>query len=498
MRFPLLGGSYVAKSRIANIQRCINYYPEINREDAPVPFTFYQRPGLRKVASGPASPVRMMYRASNGDGYCCIGQNIYYIDPNFNLVFIGALATNTNNPVRAIDNGGTMLIVDGSNKGYQVILSSRAFSQVVDPTGTFQGANVLAILDTYILWNMPGTVFFGSTLSNSLTFDALYFAGKVGYPDLLSGLIVNRHELILLGTLKSEIWYDAGNPTFPFAQLPGAYIEHGCVSPYTIQSQDIQTYWLAQDLQGQGVVLGLKGYDVKRISNHALENAIRKMPTISDAYAYTYQQNGHYFYVLTFPSGDQTWVYDSSLERDPDVAWHQRCSTDAAGNLHRERIACAANINGVVLGGDYQNGNLYVLDSDYYADDVTGVASAPVTCIKGFPHLLQAPNQMGQVVSTDFHQVQYSSFKLDIECGSAPLQANGLPAQVVLRYSNNRGATFSSDILQTIGAPGAYETDPLWRPLGTARDIVFEIQHTINGPAALNGCWVEAQIMGQT
>lgn len=494
MRFPIVGGSYVARSIIANVQRCVNYFPELNREDSPVPFTYYQRPGLTPQAQGPIAPVRMLYRASNGVGYACIGSGIYLINPDWSLELLGSLASSGSTPVRAIDNGGFMIIADGSPNGWQVDLSSNIFSQVEDPTGTFTGATTFAILDTYILWNMPGTVFFGSTLSNDIAFDPLYFAGKVGYPDLLIGLTVNRHEIILFGSLKSEIWYNAGNPTFPFAQLPGAYIEHGCLAPYSIQSMDIQTYWLGQDLQGNAVVFALRGYDVRRVSNHALENELQKLGDLSDAISYTYQQGGHYFYVLTFPSADQTWVYDSSLEKDPEMAWHQRGWTDSDGVIHRERAMSGAFINGKNVVGDWENGTIYLLDQDAYVDNVDG-EPGPITFIKGFPHLLQAPNAAGQMVGTDFKRIQFSRFIADLECGMVPLDADGNPAKIGLRTSHDRGRTWGETVLQSAGALGEYLTNPIWQPLGIARDIVFELEHSIAGPAALNGCFVEAQLL---
>lgn len=495
MRFPLIGGSYVARSLIANAQRCINYFPEINRGDSPVPYTYYQRPGLRPLVTGPqALPVRMLYRASNGNGYAVIGQKVFSIDASWAITELGTLAYSAGTPCRAIDNGDTILLVDNSPLGYTIDLATNAFAQVVDPSGIFNGATMVAYLDTYTLWNLPNSRLFGSTLSNLIEFDALYVAGKVGYPDKLVGVYVNRHEVLLFGTLKSEIWYNAGNPTFPFAILPGAYIEHGCVAPFSIAAIDIETFWLGQDLSGNGVVFGLKGYDTRRISNHALEVAIQKMPTISDAIAYTYQQGGHYFYVLTFPSGNQTWVYDTSFDADPTMAWHQECWTDGNGNLNRTRGMCGAFINGENVVGDHHTGTIYSMDSTYYKDTVGG-EDFPITYIKGFPHLFQAPGSRGELVASDNKRIQYRQFTADIEVGMAPLNSDGSPPRIGFRWSIDRGVTYGTTILQTIGNPGEFVTSPNWAPLGIARDIVFELEHSIAGPAALNGCWVEAELL---
>jgi len=32
--------------------------------------------------------------------------------------------------------------------------------------------------------------------------------------------------------------------------------------------------------------------------------------------------------------------------------------------------------------------------------------------------------------------------------------------------------------------------------MGVARDRVFEISHSIAGPAALNGAWIDAEVLG--
>ena len=58
---------------------------------------------------------------------------------------------------------------------------------------------------------------------------------------------------------------------------------------------------------------------------HAIEE--RKVKTIADAIAFAYQQEGHVFYVLTFPTGDATWVLDlTTTEKIGYPVWHQRAA----------------------------------------------------------------------------------------------------------------------------------------------------------------------------
>jgi hypothetical protein len=501
-RLQLFGGTAVARSVIANNQRCVNYYPETNPDDAPSKVTLYQRPGLWRVAQGPNAPVRALYRASNGNGYCVIGQNVYLIAPDWTLVLLGALDAARTNPCSMIDNGVDIMLVDGSTSGYTINMASNAFAKIVDPSGIFTGATNLAVIDGFILWNVLNSPTFGSTLDNTITFDPLYTAAKNNYPDLLAGLTVVRRQIILLGTLTGEMWFDAGNPLFPFAELPGSAIQHGCAAPYSIATADIACYWLSQDLQGHGYVLRVKGYETTKISTRQITREIQSYPRIDDAIGYTYQMDDHLFYVLHFPSGDATWVWDES-----EGQWHQEAWTDAGGVLHRHRANCYAFINGVNCVGDWENGALYQMklakvgsmadaDNAVYLDNVGGVAG-PISFIRGFPHFLQAANDMGMQVPSDGDRIRMNQFSLDIECGMGPAAAadGPPPPEVGLRYSYDRGRTVSQTMMQSTGYAGEYLTVPQWQPLGIARDFWFEIVHSISTPAALQGAWVDSELL---
>jgi len=391
------------------------------------------------------------------------------------------------------------MIVDGSPNGWLSDLGTNNFKQINDPTGFFTGADRVDYTDTFIIWNQPNTVFFNSTQSNTIEpFNPLYTAGKTGYPDNLVTLYVVRHEVLLLGTWKSEIWYDAGLYPMPFAELPGTYIEHGIAAKYSVAQQDINLYWLAQNLQGEGMVLRFRGYLTDRISNHAVEHAIQEMKKtvgIDDAIGFCYQMDGHVWYVLTFPKGDQTWVYDAAIE-DPMAAWHQEAWTDINGYLHRVRSNCHGIINGGNAFGDWENGTIYTPDIDTYTDTVNGVVT-PLTCVRSFPHIGTARLAgQGHAGTADGRRVQFAAFRADLECGLGPVGIDGRPAEISLRWSDDRGRTFGNDVLQSTGFPGEYLTQPQWLGMGIARDRIFELSHSIAGPAALNGAWVDAEVLG--
>ena len=502
---PLLGGAYVARSPLANAQRCVNLFPEQNPKDSPVPVTHYQRPGLRAVSRPPASGRgRGIWRASNGLGCCVVGQDFYIIDEKWNFVSKGTLQVTGSNICSFVDNGIQGLLVDGSPVGYTVQVNdfSGEFSPLVDSTGIFTGADRVDYMDTFIVWNVPGTNQFGSTLSNEISFSATYLAAKTTYPDLLQSVIVNRHELILVGQVKSEVWYDAGLALFPFSELPGAYFEHGTCAKYSVAAQDINVFWLGQNSQGQGIVFMARGYDCRRVSNYALEFALRKIKQIfgpealNDAVGWFYQTDGHTFYVLTFPTGDQTWALDlTSME------WHQLAWMDSQGGLHRHRGISSALINNTIVCQDWETGAIYQIDPGYYFDDVVENNPSLISFIRGFPHLVEGEVSLGienlnRPVPSTGKRLLHKSFMLNMECGEAPLDVNGNPGMVTLRWSDDRGKSFQSTVLASGGAPGEYNTFPLWRGMGIARDRVYEVEYSFAGEAALLGAWVEIDTLG--
>lgn len=122
-RVNLLGGTYLARSPIANAERCINLYPEKNPTDASAPFTHLPTPGLLLLATPTPAVARALYTATNGSLYYVAGNTLYSVDKSFNLTSLITLFTGFG-PVEMQDNGNVLLVVDGSTSGYAVNLQA--------------------------------------------------------------------------------------------------------------------------------------------------------------------------------------------------------------------------------------------------------------------------------------------------------------------------------------------------------------------------------------
>jgi len=456
----------MARSLIANAQRCVNLFPEINPKDSPAPTTHYPTPGLVELAQGPVAPVRGVWAASNGEVYAVIGSGVYFVGEDWSLTSIGTIPYRTT-PVSMRDNGTEMVLVDGSSQGWSFDLVSKVLAPIV--SGGFYGGDIVEVVDQYFILNRPGTKQFYISRPNTLTFEGTDIASKTAYPDPLVSLGVMHRDIWLLGSIKSEVWYNAGGADFPFQITQGVYIEEGCLATHSIARAGLSLFWLSKDATGQPMILAGANYRTTRISTHALEVALASYSDISDAVGMTYSQEGHIFYVLALPSADKTWVYDLSTQ-----TWHERMWLDSNGVEHRHRANCMTFGYGKIIVGDHSNGKLYHFDLATYTDD-----GAPILRIRSLPHLLAAGKR-----------VTYNLLMANIEVGTAPL---AITAPINLRWSNDKGKTWGPYMTKSLGLRGDYNIVPTWNRLGLARDRVFELSWSAPVKTALASVFIDAE-----
>ena len=486
-KIPLLGGMYEARSVIASAQRCVNLYPERNAEDTPFPVTHQYTPGLTQLIAGTGSTHRCAFTASNGQLYEVIGTSVYITSSNWIRTFLGTIGPGST-PVYMADNGLAILIVDGTPNGYCVDLVTNQFGTVSGQNGAFYGSTLVACIDTFFLLNRPGTNQWYISLSNvtfdnltgtispnatAAAFDPLDIAAKTGNPDPIQGVIAMHREAWVIGTQTTEVWYDAGNPQFSFSELPGVFIQHGAIAPYSICTEDLSTYWLSQDRQGNRIVLTGNQYAAKRISTHSIEQELSTYATVSDCIGFTYQQLGHTFLVLTFPTANATWVYDIA-----EKLWHERTWTDGDGLENRIRANTCCTTYGIVVVGDWETGALYQWDLNNYTDN-----SSPIVRRRGWPDI-----QLNNV------RAEHSRLVIDMDVGEIDSTLVTNEPQISMRYSDDRGKTWGNARLYGLGSTGEYNRSILFTQLGQSRNRVYEVFWEIPAFTALNGAdvWLEA------
>ena len=458
MKTPILGSTYVARSVNAADARMVNLFPEIVPEAGKEPAFLQRAPGLRQLASVGLGPIRGLW-AYGGYMYVVSRDKLYKVDTDYNVTTIGTVS-GTSGPVSMVDNG-TQLFVACNGPSYIYNATTDAFAQITD--ADFPGAVTVGYLDGYFVFNEPNSQrIWVTALLDGLSVDPLDFASAEGAPDGVVGIIVDHRQLWVMGTNSVEVWYDSGNADFPLSRIEGAFNELGCVAAYSIAKMDNGLFWLGQDARGQGIVYRANGYTGQRISTHAIEWQIQSYGVISDAIGYTYQQDGHSFYVLTFPTANKTWVYDAATQ-----AWHERAGF-SAGEFTRHRSNCQVFFNDEVIVGDYENANIYAFDLDVYSDN-----GAIQKWLRSWRAL---PTGQNNLKRTAQHSLQ-----LDVESGVGLNLGQGSDPQVMLRWSDDGGHTWSSEHWVSIGKIGEYGRRVIWRRLGMTqkiRDRVYEVSMT--------------------
>ena len=497
MKTPILGQSYVARSVNAADNRMINMFPEVIPEGGKEPGWLQRAPGLRLLATIGTGPIRGVwaFASSSSVAFVVSGNELYKIDTSYNATLLGSVSGS--GPVSMADNG-TQLFVACDPDSYIYNNSTDVFSPISDPD--FPGAKVVGYLDGYFVFIEPNSQkIWVTTLLDGTSIDPLDFASAEGSPDGVVGMIVDHREVWVYGTNSVEVWYNTGASDFPLQRIQGAFNEIGCAATYSVAKLDNGLFWLGADSRGQGIVYRANGYNGQRISTHAVEWHIQSYGNISDAVAYTYQQDGHSFYVLTFPSANKTWVYDVAAQ-----AWHERASGNE--NQYRHRSNCQMAFDNEIIVGDFENGNIYAFDMTVYADN--GAIQKWLRSWRALPpgqnnlkrtahHSLQLDCESG--VGLDYLdplgpvEIENLYDLLLLEDGGELLTEAGdgillnesewgmMQPQVMLRWSDDGGHTWSSEHWAPMGAIGQFSQRVFWRRLGMTlklRDRVYEISGT--------------------
>jgi hypothetical protein len=374
----------------------------------------------------------------------------YQVDLNGNYLSKGTVSAKTS--LVAMYENQTQIMIIAEDKGY--IWNGSTLTQITDVDFTAGGE--LTLLNGYFIFNVPATdVFYISGQNDGSSVDPLEFSSANVDSDNIISLANVNQELWLFGNVTTEVWaYDA-NIDFPFARIDGATMEVGCAAKKSVIKADNSVFWLSNDTEGRGQIIRANGYVPQIISTEAIDYAISQYSRIDDAVAYAYQQEGHTFYVITFPSGSATWAYDAATGM-----WHERAYTDLNGSLERHRGQLGQFFQGMNVVSDHTNGNLYKLDLDKFTDNGDNI-----TRLRSTPHNNQEANR-----------IMWNQLQIDMEVGVG-LESNEDP-MIQMRWSDDGANTWSNAHLRSMGKIGEYLKRVIWRRLGTSRDRIFEIRTT--------------------
>ena len=455
-RHPLaMGGSYESQSPNASADKTMNWYSEsIETGAGKSQLVLYPTPGLKLFVALTGSSVRGIHSINNRT-FAVAGTELQEILGNGTKVNRGTVA-NDSLPV-SMAASPTQLLLSSAGTAYVLTLATNVLTTIA--SGTLTNVSQVEYIDGFFLaLNKDTQTFRISTVLDATSWPGGQIIQVSVFPDNIVGFKADHRELWCFGITKSVVYYDSGSAQI-FDVIPGAIIEKGTVAGFSPVRLDNTLFWLGGDERGAAMVWRAAGYTPQRVSNHAIEFAMQGYTTINDAIGYSYQDQGHNFYVLTFPTASATWVLDTAT-----LMWHERAFLNlGVFEAHHSRNHTYAF--GKHLVGDWNSANVYEMSISFFDDD-----GSPLRRVRRAPHISRESKWM-------FH----SFLQVDLEAGVGPtpplLDGDGNPRDplIGLRWSDDGGHVWSNTHQVGVGQIGNYAKRAIWRRLGRSRDRIYEI-----------------------
>lgn len=474
----------------------VNLFPEMIPEGGKEPAFLSKREALSFVAfaDGSAasanSPIRGMIATYNLSAagtppvlYVVCGSTLYTTTDQVTWTNLGAI--NGTDSVSMASSGTEVFIATSAGSGYIVNIATNVRTQITDPD--FPGSRFVTYIDGFFVFcTLADQKVWCTALLNGSSIDATSFASAESSPDPVVAVVANNGELWVFGTQTTEVWYNTGAAGFPFAPIQGARLTVGCISGLTVAKMDNTLFWFGQDANGRCFVYRANGYTPEKVSTTAIEwqmqdLAIPGPPFYAVApeqepYAFSYQMNGHLFYVLTIPGGaSATWVYDVTTG-----AWHNRTSQGGSRWLVRGCAILSLTNSQYVLVGDLVKNVIYRIASGVYADSDPADPVGATKSIEWTRSWRALPTGANNLTRTAHHSLQ-----LDCETG-----VGSADLTISLRFSDDGGHTWSTGQSRTATVAAGYGQRLIWRRLGMTmklRDRVYEVSGSTAAKVIING-----------
>lgn len=465
---PFIGPAYKLAALPESCQRAVNLYLEQAEQGGKAPAWLRQRQGRTALT------LSVPLNAGGVRGLCptttflyfVVGNTVYALAQDLTTVILIGSINSGAGLVSMSDNGvgGQVLIVDGVG-GWIITKATNAFVAVA---GSFpNGVSHCDYMDGFYVACGDGTSqWYKSAALDGTSWSGTDFGAVTGMPGALLNVVAMQSQAWLFKEKSTEAWINTGQAGFPYARNGNsASIEVGIAAPYSAAKLDNTVFWLGRDERGAGIVYRANGYTPQRVSDYGVETAIQGYIkagiTIADATAYAYQESGHAFYVLSFPTADATWTYDCATQ-----SWHERQYRDPATNLpHRDRASVHAFYQGVQLLGDWQNNVLYRQSEDVYTDN-----GDPILRLRSTVPIADGAGLFFQY---------FSRLQIDFDPGVGITgTGQGSDPQVMLRWSDNGGKSWGNYHTGGIGKIGEFLHRTFWTRLGRARSRCWEVSWT--------------------
>ena len=444
LNIPLNGPTYTNRSLAAGAQHTQNFYLELNplgnEQSVLMPF-----PGCKAFGTAGNGKGRGMFE-HNGVAYTVSGTELYSVASNGSTTLIGTIVGT--NRVGLESDGTNLVITNGSSKPYQY--NGTTLSQGTDTD--LPDANTVTYLNDRVIYDRDAGLAFAD-LNDPLTVNSANVlntnttaAGCVGV--IAKGQLVHA---FCSDSIEPSYFVQTGTP--PYSRANNAVEEGvGSDAPYSIAKNKDFIYFLGVDR----VPYQRSGTTSRSIGNPAIGQEIEKYTKTDDAYGICFNFDAQFFYLLTFPTAQATWLYNQNSGLWTSLTFYP----DSGAHLMAGYCYCY----GKHLVSDRRNGSIYELDFDTFTDD---------------GEIIQRIRTTRSISSKDFgapgRELFMNSLKLVIEPGVSLVSE---ASDLIMEYSDDNGKTWSSQRFHSIGEQGDFTWVIEWFGLGSFYKRIFRFTMT--------------------
>jgi hypothetical protein len=483
-----LGPTYPNRSINFQSDRTINFFPELSPSpDAKTVIALIGCPGTELSLEVGNGPIRGTHVAA-GCMFVVSGDSLYSVNTSSVVsASLGTLVTSSGrvqmkfNGLTSAGAGGNQLaIVDGVNL-YIYNVFTEAFTTVSAATVGITPSAITYLDGYFVIVDSTSMNARSSTLYDGLTWPGLALSPISSSPENLVGCCSNSQELWFIKEFTTELWYDAGIATssgFPFMRVPGGVLNYGTTAPNSVVAGDNSVFMVGvsrNEDAGQFVgIVAFAGGVFTVISPPSINYQIAQMADITDAFSFMFSMEGHTFLVVTFPTGDATFIFDTTTKM-----WHERSSyADNPYDYHMWNASTYSYFNNTGYIGDMVNGNIYRLSSSLFTENGDPIVSVRIT-----PSFFD---------NMEMDNIFIHKLELDVETGVGDQATSiGIDPQAELSWSMDGGHTWSSEYPASMGKKGSYTINPTWRRLGAGRNRVFRVAMSAPVKRVVLGAYAE-------
>lgn len=461
MQAPLFGIGLKSRSQAVTAKRLINCYLEYRPMGEKVQVVAHGFYGTTEFCDIGGQPVRGAPITVDDVVYCVIDNDLWSINNAGIATSLGAI-NSTTGFIEMSSDGDTILFVDGTD-GYHYNIGTGTLTDIRVSDADFPASPVSCtwLRGFYLVAKANGEMYWSI---DGLSWDSLDFVTAEESPDKLVSIEADHGQVIVFGQYSTEFWVPVSDTSAPFQPITGAAPEWGCAAQGSITKFDNSVMLLIRNQGGEVSVGQLVGNSIARVSTPDVDYIINNYAVKGDAKACFFMMDSHPMYQITFPSANETWVFDGLTKH-----WYNRKTQ----GLEKHRHLFAAQLVDKTLFTDYSNGKIYKLDKDAVTEANDERIELEI---------------VGEHWDRELSRFEINNIRVDVEVG-ATFMADRDP-QMMLQISKDGGKNWGTERWRDIGQPGENHRVE-WRRNGQAKRWTIKFRITDPVKKTILGCYVD-------